>query len=157
MGRQLRSTIPQLPTFLTPRWPNIKRFRETDKWAKDRQQRRYNMRYKTRPLPTLRPGQSVWLQREKSQGTVIHQAETPRSYFIHTDGGLIRRNRTHMQAVHLPLPQKPMETTDTTREQCDTHTHASRDVKVSRDTDASRAPYVTNLGRVSQPPEHLNL
>lgn len=45
---------------------------------------------------------SVWLPREKSEGTVIRQAQTPSSYIVHTDEGLIRRNHIHMWAVHPP-------------------------------------------------------
>lgn len=81
------------------------------------------------------------------------------SYLVHTEGGLIRRNRTHMRPVLSPLPQEPMEMTDTALEQSDmdTHMHTTKGVNISRDTDMSRAPYVTSSGRVSRPPECLNL
>ena len=70
MGRQIHSDIPQLPAALRPRWPNIKGFQKSEKQAKDNQQRRYNLHHRVRSLPQLQPGQNVWMQREKKQGTV---------------------------------------------------------------------------------------
>ncbi|KAL6475040.1 hypothetical protein MHYP_G00160800 [Metynnis hypsauchen] len=41
MGRQLRTTIPQLPANLRPRWPNIRGLRKAETRAKEKQQRNY--------------------------------------------------------------------------------------------------------------------
>ncbi len=101
-----------------------------------------------RTLPILQPGQSVWLPREESQGTVIRPAETQRSYIICTDEGLLRRNRTHMRVIHQ---------TQYHREKIDTQTHPVRAKDRSRDIDRGRGPYVTNSGQVSRPPERLDL
>lgn len=65
MGRQLCTTIPQLSISLLPHWPNIKGFRRFEKWAKENQQRNYNLRHRARPLPPLHSGQNVWLPSEK--------------------------------------------------------------------------------------------
>ncbi|KAL0174321.1 hypothetical protein M9458_030289 [Cirrhinus mrigala] len=159
MGRALRTTIPQLPTVLNPRWPKIKGFRKSERRAKEKQRCRYDMRYRARPLPILEPGQRVWLPREESQGTVIRPAETPRSYVVHTDEGLLRRNRTHMRAVYPTQYQKPTETRDTTRDtgNTDNQTHTTGDMDKSRDIEGGRGPYVANSGRVSRPPERLDL
>ncbi|KAL0148076.1 hypothetical protein M9458_056616 [Cirrhinus mrigala] len=159
MGRALRTTIPQLPTVLNPRWPKIKGFRKSERRAKEKQRCRYDMHYRARPLPILQPRQRVWLPREESQGTVICPAETPRSYVVHTDEGLLRRNRTHMRAVYPTQYQKPTETRDTTRDtgNTDNQTHTTGDMDKSRDIEGGRGPYVKNSGRVSRPPEHLDL
>lgn len=114
MGRQTRTTIPQLSASLIPRWPNIKRFRKTEKRAKENQQRRHNLHYGARPLPPLQPGQNVWLPGEEKQGTVIQQATTPRSYIIHTDERQVRRNRKHLRSVNHTQPQVPPDKTVTT-------------------------------------------
>lgn len=58
------ATVKGLPNFLTPRWPSIKGFRKTDKRAKERQQRRYYMHYRARPLPRLETVQCVAAKRE---------------------------------------------------------------------------------------------
>ncbi len=117
------------------------------------------MRHRARPLPILQPGQSVWLPREESQGTVIRPAETPRSYIVRTDEGLLRRNRTHMRAIHPTQYQEPTESMDTTLDtgNSDTQTHPVRDKHRSRDIDRGRGSYVTNSGRVSRPPVCLDL
>ena len=44
MGREIRSDTPQLPAALRPRGPNTKGFRRSEKQAKEKQQRRYNLR-----------------------------------------------------------------------------------------------------------------
>ncbi|KAJ8356744.1 hypothetical protein SKAU_G00195380 [Synaphobranchus kaupii] len=110
MGRQLRTTIPQLPTSLLPHWPNIGGFRQSEKRTKENQQRNYNRRHRALPLPPLQAGQNVWLPREKIQGTLMQPATTPRSYIIQTDEGQVRRNHTHMRTVHHPHSQVPPET-----------------------------------------------
>ncbi len=159
MGRVLRTMIPQLPKALTPQWPKIKGFRKVERRAKEKQQCWYNMHHRACPLLILQPGQSVWLPREESQGTVIRPAETPRSYIVRTDEGLLRRNRTHMQAIHPTQYQEPTESMDATLDtgNSDTQTHPVRDKDRSRDIDRGRGPNVTNSGWVSRPPERLDL
>lgn len=120
MGRQLRTTIPQLPATLRPRWPNLGEFRKTEKRAKENKKRNYNLRHRARPLLPLQSGQNVWLPREEKQGTVIQQATTPRSYVVRTDEGQVRRNRAHLRPMHHPQPQVPPDETVTTTEQSNT-------------------------------------
>lgn len=156
MGRQIRSTIPQLPMSLLPRWTNIRGFRKSEKWAKENQRRNYNLRHRARSVPPLQPGQNVWLPRKKKQGIVIQQATTPRSYIIHTDEGQVRRNRTHIRTVHLPQNQTtPPDTPDATSEpgNPDTRTHVTRDSNNHKHSNAANTPYVTTSGRVSHPPD----
>ncbi|CAK6982086.1 Transposon Ty3-G Gag-Pol poly [Scomber scombrus] len=159
MGRQLRTTILQLPTTLLPRWLNIRGFRKSEKRAKENQQHKYNLRHRARTLPPLQSGQNVWLPREEKQGTVIQQATTPRSYIIHTDEGQLRRNRTQMRTLPQPQPQTTPETPVATPEpsNTETHTHITRETNAQIHTDTTSTPYVTTSGRVSRPPQRLNL
>lgn len=161
MGRQLRTTIPQLPVHLQPRWPNIKGVRAAEKRAKENQRRNYNRRYQTRALPTLRPGQAVWLQREEVKGTVVQPAPTPRSYIVRTDAGLMRRNRTHLRALQQPHPQTqvtqthtPVTDTEPVITNTPTPTHAPQDQNTPH---SDNTHYVTSSGRVSRPPVRLDL
>ncbi|KAI4888494.1 hypothetical protein NFI96_032849 [Prochilodus magdalenae] len=114
MGRQLRTTIPQLPTYLHPRWPNIRGLRKADMRAKENQQRNYNLRHRARHLQPLQAGQKVWLAKEKKSGTVIQQATTPRSYIIDTDEAQRFRAPEDVAAgppasEHVPGPPAPVE------------------------------------------------
>ncbi|KAK0140295.1 hypothetical protein N1851_022770 [Merluccius polli] len=160
MGRQIRSTIPQLPTSLRPRWPNVNSYRKSEKQAKKKQQQRYNLRHRARPLHLLQPGQNVWLPRENKKGTVIQHATTPRSYIIHTDEGQVRRNRTHMRAIQHPQPcQTTPDTPDKDSEpgNTDTLTPVIRETIRHTITDGTNTPYVTFSGRASRPPVRLDL
>ncbi|KAK0148358.1 hypothetical protein N1851_011319 [Merluccius polli] len=160
MGRQIRSTIPQLPTSLRPRWPNVNSYRKSEKQAKKKQQQCYNLRHRARPLHLLQPGQNVWLPRENKKGTVIQHATTPRSYIIHTDEGQVRRNRTHMRAIQHPQPcQTTPDTPDKDSEpgNTDTLTPVIRETIRHTITDGTNTPYVTFSGRASRPPVRLDL
>lgn len=144
MGRQLRTTLPQVPKTLSPRWPNIKQLRSTETRNKQKQEQYYNKRHRTLNQPELHPGQSVWITTESSHGTVVQQTAAPRSYLVRTEDGLLRRNRTHLRATQCPLPDS------TNREDTDSD---SADQPVAEPD----ATYVTGSGRHSRPPRRLDL
>uniref|UniRef100_A0A3Q3W7X1 Integrase catalytic domain-containing protein n=1 Tax=Mola mola TaxID=94237 RepID=A0A3Q3W7X1_MOLML len=107
IGRQLRTTILQLPASLHPRWPNIKGFRMREELAKNATTTGVT---ELEPKQPLQPGQNIWLPREKKYGTVVQYAETSRSCIIHTDEGRIRRKREHLHTVHNPdIQTLPLE------------------------------------------------
>lgn len=159
MGRQLRTTMPQLPVHLRPHWPNIKAVQASEERAKENQRRTYNRRHRARLLPTLRPGQNVWLPREEVQGTVVNSATTPRSYIIRTGEGLVRRNRTHLRTLQHSQTQVTQDTpvTNTEPGKTDTPAHISQDGNGHEHPDVDNTPYITSSDRVSRPPERLNL
>ncbi|KAL6482216.1 hypothetical protein MHYP_G00102960 [Metynnis hypsauchen] len=154
MGRQLRTTIPQLPANLRPRWPNIRGLRKAETRAKEKQQRNYNLRHRARNLPPLQAGQNVWLAKERKSGTVVQQATTPRSYIIDTDEGQVRRNRTHVRIVDPPQQPTPPVTLSTPINPGNTVTTHTDNREHTCGTDV---PYVTRVGRVSRPPDRLDL
>lgn len=100
MGRQLRTTLPQLPKKLSPCWPGMTEFRCSETKGRRKQQQYYNSRHRAQPLPVLKPGQNVWLPLEKMQGSVVSQSSSPRSYLIGTEDGVTRRNRAHLRPIH---------------------------------------------------------
>ncbi|UYV78565.1 K02A2.6-like, partial [Cordylochernes scorpioides] len=75
MGRRLRTSIPAIESSLMP------------------------------SLPPLQQGDSVWIRDQRVEGTVLHKSEEPRSYWVQTPQGEVRRNRLHLT----PLPK--MEST----------------------------------------------
>ncbi|KAL7851818.1 hypothetical protein SRHO_G00176030 [Serrasalmus rhombeus] len=154
MGKQPRTTIPQLPANLRPRWPNIRGLRKAETRAKEKQQRNYNLRHRARNLPPLQAGQNVWLEKERKSGTVVQQATTPRSYIIDTDEGQVRRNRTHVRIVDPPQQPSPPVTLSTPINPGNTVTTHTDNREHTCGTDV---PYVTRVGRVSRPPDRLDL
>lgn len=134
MGRRLRSTVPVPPQTLKPKWPDLQAFRKKDASLKENQRKAYGARHRARELPTLEPGQRVWIRSAKTTGTVQSSSTTPRSYNVETESGTLRRNRAQLTA--LPEPDQPDPEPEPEQ--------SSSDVTVTRS------------GRVSRPPERLN-
>lgn len=99
MGRNLRTSLPQSPTKLDPKWPDLQAFCMKEGKERLRQATNYNLRHHSRPLPQLTVGQKVWITTERTTGAVIRSANTPRSYVVETDRGLLRRNRSHLLPI----------------------------------------------------------
>ena len=68
----------------------------------------FNKRHRAQQLTTLTPGDHVWIKDTKEKGTVISQANAPRSYVIDSPRGILRRNRNHL--VTTPVPPAELTT-----------------------------------------------
>ncbi|KAL0150323.1 hypothetical protein M9458_054431, partial [Cirrhinus mrigala] len=99
MGRNLRTSLPQSSSQLTPQWPDLEAFRRKDEEGRRKQAIHYNLRHRSRTLQGLTSGQKVWITTEKAPGTVLGTANRPRSYLVKTDKGILRRNRIHLRAT----------------------------------------------------------
>ncbi|XP_046396811.1 uncharacterized protein K02A2.6-like [Ischnura elegans] len=93
MGRKLRTTLPFHPTKLNPKWPSLTVLRDKNKVIAERQKRNYDRRHRTKELPLLPAGATVWVRDRREYGTVVGESGHPRSYLIETGSGVIRRNR----------------------------------------------------------------
>ncbi|KAI4905796.1 hypothetical protein NFI96_024894, partial [Prochilodus magdalenae] len=102
MGRQLRTTVPVTLSFLNPGWTDIVKLKEEEQKMRQRLRVHFNKRHRAQQLTTLTPGDHVWIKDTKEKGTVISQANTPRSYVIDSPRGILRRNRNHL--VTTPVP-----------------------------------------------------
>lgn len=56
----------------------------------------FNKRHRAQHLTSLTPGDHVWIKDTKEKGTVIRQAEAPRSYVIDTPREILHRNQNHL-------------------------------------------------------------
>lgn len=113
LRRQMRTTIPTLETKLQPVWPDLQLVRETDERTKENYKRTYDKRYGAKPLPELQPGLSVAVKQDSQKGwmepaTVLQKRDSPRSYLVHTEGGVLRRNRQHLKPI-LSAPVSPVK------------------------------------------------
>ena len=99
MGRKIRSTVPCLPAELEPKWPDFTKLREKEEDMRMKQKVVYDTRHRTKSLHKLNPGDSVWIKDLNRSGTVISEADIPRSYFISTPNGNIRRNRVYLNKI----------------------------------------------------------
>ena len=101
MGRQPRSTLPQINSHLTPDWSHLISFPENDMKFKEKQKQNYDSRHRVHFQNTLPEGTTVWIKSDKrpTQGTIHSDATTPRSYWVDTPSGKLRRNRRHLTVV----------------------------------------------------------
>lgn len=92
MGRKLRTQLPMLPSKLLPAVP--KPITEKENNYRQNQEQNYNKRHRARELPTLQPGDTVYLRDRKQEGQVLKRSQEPRSYIVKTSNGTVfRRNR----------------------------------------------------------------
>ncbi|XP_024880926.1 uncharacterized protein K02A2.6-like [Temnothorax curvispinosus] len=99
MGRKLRTPVPCSAMTLTPKWPDLKAYRQ-QLWAgKLRSKQQYDKRHRVRELPELMPGELVWIKDQRAYGTVVRRRTEPRSYDVRYPGGLLRRNRSFLEST----------------------------------------------------------
>ena len=117
MGRKLRNTIPTFHANLNPCWPDMDKLREREAESKEKQRLNLNQRHNVVPLKVLQPGTPVFIKESGSTGTITRSAETPRSYLIETEKGVVRRNRFHVNPIPTDKLTSP-STTDKTATPC---------------------------------------
>ena len=112
MCRKLRAKIPTLPTTLSPSTPSFPELERKESIPKQKQRTTYDNRHAAKEASPLQKGNTVYIKDMKKSGTVIDNHHSPRSFIIQTDGGVIRRNRTHLVATN--ENNSPADTTKTT-------------------------------------------
>ena len=104
MGRQLRTQVPRVQERFIPEWSYLKELKKQHKAYKGKQADYDDVSHRVRERPDLGIGSEVWVtnlddKREPTRGVVSSQAETPRSYVVHTPSGPLRRNSQHLRTV----------------------------------------------------------
>eukprot|EP00731_Ephydatia_muelleri_P034108 Em0047g27a len=100
-GRRIRTTIPQITSWLIPEWSHLKAFYKSDELAKRTQKDNYDKRHGARAQSELNNETEVWVRTgdKQTRGRIVATADTPRSYIVSTSGGIVRRNRQHLITV----------------------------------------------------------
>uniref|UniRef100_A0A4W5MV71 Integrase catalytic domain-containing protein n=1 Tax=Hucho hucho TaxID=62062 RepID=A0A4W5MV71_9TELE len=96
MGRQLRTTVPTLPSLLDPSFPNTAVVSSKEKERRSADQQRFNKRHRVSEVSRLPPGKQVWVTASKITGTVLREHVAPRSYMVEVPHVSVRRNRHHL-------------------------------------------------------------
>ncbi|KAK3925936.1 hypothetical protein KUF71_014185 [Frankliniella fusca] len=96
LGRQLRTTVPSLPTRLEPSWPDLPQLRTMLQERSAAVKRRYDQARRAKELEPLEVNTQVWIPDLNCYGTIAGTADTPRSYFVTVGGRTLRRNRRHL-------------------------------------------------------------
>ncbi len=83
MGRQIRSTVPQLNNQLTPNWSYLSTFREKNAEFKARQKDNFDKRHKVQDSSVLLDDTEVWVttgpgtESEPVRGTITTSTGSP--------------------------------------------------------------------------------
>ena len=149
MGRQLRTDLPQREENLIPKWSYLKEFKEQDTIFKARQKRDFDHRHRAYPSVPYPEGTDVWVKtkgRDIVPGTVLSDADTPRSYIIQTPTGQLQRNRIQLNVQPDPSVEDsgPMDEDESIADQSET---------ASDESDRSTADRPTNLSSDRDPPQ----
>ncbi|UYV76768.1 K02A2.6-like [Cordylochernes scorpioides] len=75
----------------------------------------YDKRHDVHSLPQLQHGDSVWIRDQRVEGEVLHKSQEPRSYWVQTPQGKVRRNRLHL--TRLPTTESTMDASEDSRRQ----------------------------------------
>eukprot|EP00731_Ephydatia_muelleri_P004849 Em0002g1025a len=149
MGRCIRTTVPQITALLIPKWPYLPQFRERNAGFKQTQSKQYNKQYGTRLRGDIEDGAEVWVSEDtgKVQGRVVDAADTPRSHYVRTPTGQVRRNRSQLTVIphqtEESIPSLPAEDQEST--------------EADRQVETARSPIMTRskTGAVMRPPDRL--
>jgi len=99
-SRKIRSRLPMLPSKLGSLKNHSKVSRkETER--KEKQERNYNKRHRSKSLSKLKRNSGVWVTDLRVYAKVVKPDRSPNSYIIRTKkGSVLRRNRWHL----IPAP-----------------------------------------------------
>ena len=110
MGRNIRSTLPAFHSQLNPKLPDVSRLRQREQDSRLQRQVNFNRRHTSAPLSTLQPGTEVVITNHDQPGTVVKEADGPRSFVIETPTINICQNIEHLVPVESspksPTPKK---------------------------------------------------
>lgn len=99
MGRKLRTKVPKVQNAPTPNMSQM--MKNKDDAYRFKQKLQFDQRHRVKQLPTLAPGQNVWLPDREQSGQVEKQL-SPKAYLVNTPSGQYRRNRKDINSFHDP-------------------------------------------------------
>jgi len=91
-GRQIRTSVTAVPT--PPQWPDLASLKTEETTRRQKQAATHDRRHRARPLPSLSPGDEVFITDLHRTGTVRQQL-SDRSYTVSSGSSVLRRNRTY--------------------------------------------------------------
>ena len=107
MSRRLRTHLPAILKQFMPSVPDPETVRAAEKDSKEKMESNFDQRHRARELLPLNPGDEVWIPDMKEKGRVISETQ-PRSYTVETPTRILRRNRRHLNTLHIDQPtQQP--------------------------------------------------
>ena len=145
-----------------PKVPCCSQLQYKEQLYREEQKRRFNTRHRTRKLPPLQQGDAVWIPQFQRNATVLSQV-APRSYTVQTPTGRVRRNRRDLILLPetTPTVNPPTGNSPTVNSPLDVDINVSPENSTPSPTtpESPTVPRatVTRSGRISRPPDRLNL
>ena len=149
MRRKLCSTIPMLPEMYKPSLPPHSEILQKEQLYRSKQQKNFNKRHRARQLKALQTGNQVWIPEFQQQATILREV-APRSYLVQTPRGRMRRNRQHLTLLNTTGNIPSNESRPVTHSVIPT---SLEDIPHHTPSGVT----ITRSGRVSKPPDRLNL
>ena len=174
MDRQLRTLLPILRSILKSTGSHGESLESKEGLRRSDQQRNFNLRHNADDLglPTLHPGDPVWIRGQHRQGKVLSRTPEPRSYLVRTDLETVSHNRSALVPTSRESDESnfrftPPARVSTTSEiatptaEIQLQTTPARSVSLrAREIPPLPGPAtpdeVTRCGRTVKPPMHLD-
>lgn len=82
MGRNIRTSLPQVKEHFCPLWEYVDKFRNADEVFKQKQKSDFDRRHRTRVLPNIPTNTGVWISTGGNPipGQTVGRTDAPRSY-----------------------------------------------------------------------------
>ena len=170
MNRRLRSNVPMIRDLLKPHIPKPQTLQRAEKKKMYRMKSDHDRRHDARDLTPLSPGTQVWVQDQLVYGNVVEQPESnPRSYMIETPRKVIRRNRRHLNTIpntgdngtpeggQMVTSQQTSLAEDPPAGSTTPAPTSSPNGDIATERQVERQTVVLRSGRISNPPERLDL
>ena len=117
MGRCIRSNIPLPKEEMIPKWKYLQDFRVENQKINNKQERDYDRSHRVHELPPLPDNCDVWITSsgQPISGTITSSSDLPRSYYVQTPTGEVRRNQHHLNRVPDSMNQDQPQSSETRR------------------------------------------
>ena len=151
MSQNIRSTVPVAADNVKPQAPIFLVLKQRGEKLKREQKKYFDKRHQTTELPTLHPGDEVWIPDQNTRGTVQRE-EVSRSYRIVTnEENEIRRNHHHLR--NLPEDPNCNSTAQTNLDNSEKDSNNSTTQSSSFHVPIPSGIVTTRSGRISRPPK----
>ncbi|UYV83552.1 K02A2.6-like [Cordylochernes scorpioides] len=178
MGTKLRSDLPTHPDLLKLTLVNQGLLNQKEYKYRERERRSYNNHWKVRNQKEFDVGDRVWVRDLKVPGTIIGRANQPRSYFVKSPKGQLRRNKIHLalnykhkvsreceenipEVTQVDIPQSseqgPSSCEVEQQEPSSCEVEFQQDYQGLLGEGGTSRPYITRTGRVVKPPASVDV
>jgi len=155
-GRQIKTTLPLAPQKLHPKTMDSREIKKKETGYRNYYTANYDKSKRAQHLPPLREGDGVFVKDMNIEGKVLKEDSRPRSFVVETPKSIISRNRRNLVKLNktvsfdkeIDFPQLPVS-------------NEKSDLHLSQNENNSNAEssnnVITRSGRISKPPDRLNL